>query len=179
MSAQQSAQQWKILTVKPEFLCEILAGAKFWEIRKTNTLHRGMVAFAASGTFKLWGVAKLMDAEWMTPHQLRTQEAVKSHRLTSEQLRTYGASGGAWVWKFHGAQALQKPIPWRPKRGSIIWHRINEDLANSLGAARRIAIADRAALRNAMETAVVEMREEKDLQETGKRKKRKRKNSPE
>ena len=65
-----SAQPWKILTVKPEWLCDILAGTKHWEIRKTNALHRGMVAFAASGTFKLWGTAQLVDATWMTRQEL-------------------------------------------------------------------------------------------------------------
>ena len=104
-----SAQPWKILTVKPEWLCDILAGTKRWEIRKTNALHRGMVAFAASGTFKLWGTAQLVDATWMTRQELRMQEALQAHRLTSEQLHAYGTNGGAWVWKFQGAQAPQNP----------------------------------------------------------------------
>ena len=165
----------KILTIKPEFLCDILVKEKQWEIRKTNTLYRGMVAFAASGTFKLWGVAQLVDATWMSRRELSTEEALQAHRLTEKQVRTYGSTGGAWVWKFQGAQALQNPVPWTPKRGAIIWHTTTEDITHALAASDRLRNPDSTALHDAMHKAVMDVRKEKKNEEAVQRKQRKRK----
>ena len=43
------SRTWKILTVKPRYLSQILAGCKVWEVRKKNCKYRGNVALVASG----------------------------------------------------------------------------------------------------------------------------------
>ena len=46
-----------------------------------------------------------------------------------------------WIPQELGTQeVLQNPMPWRPKRGSIIWNKSSEDLTNVRIAAARIAI---------------------------------------
>lgn len=168
--------EWKILTVKPDFLCHILCGNKSWEIRKTNTRHRGMVAFAASGTFKLWGTARLDAAFWMSLEELKTAKAKRCHAVSSADLQVYGQNDGAWVWAFRDVKLLQPSVAWRPKRGCIVWHNITQDLLPAVGTARRVESPDYLALRNSMEAAADESQKIKGEAAQSKGQKRKYKN---
>ena len=152
---------WKVLTVKPEFLSAILCREKTWEIRKTNTLHRGMVAFAGSKTFKIWGTAQLIHSTWMTTDQLMAPHAMQSHGLSTEQLEHYGAQHGAWAWKFQGAELLQEAIAWKPLRGCIVWSCAQSNLIEAVRFAEKRANPDRNALYANMQRAITALQKNK------------------
>ena len=158
-----TTEQGKILTIKPEFLSQILVGDKNWEIRKSNSHHRGPVIFAASGTGKVWGVAMMENAIWKSSQDLQTQDAFQCHQLSSQQLEEYGGALGAYAWVFRNPGVFQDAVTFKPKRGAIVWHQMTQDMVNSVAAARRMPNPDRTTLLNAMETAVASAKmEEKE-----------------
>ena len=134
-----STERLKVLTIKPEFLADILAGAKSWEVRRSNAHYRGTVAFAASGTRKIWGTAQLTEGRWLSRNALATQQAQQFHRLEAEQLATYGSESGAWVWVFDNAEPFEYPLDWSPQPGSVIWSRVPQDKIDLINIAPRAA----------------------------------------
>ena len=161
--AAMTTEQGKILTIKPEFLSQMLVGDKNWEIRKSNSHHRGPVIFAASGTGKVWGVAMMENAIWKSSQDLQTQDAFQCHQLSSQQLEEYGGALGAYAWVFRNPRVFQDAVTFKPKRGAIVWHQMTQGMVNSVAAARRMPNPDRTTLLNAMETAVASAKmEEKE-----------------
>ena len=151
-----AAERVKVLTVKPEFLADILAGKKSWEVRRSNAHYRGTVAFAASGTRRIRGTGQLVEARWLSHNALATPLATQFHRLQEQQINTYGSATGAWVWVFESVELFEYPLAWSPRRGCVIWSNVPEDKADLIDIAPRATQLDREEIFQHMQAALAE-----------------------
>lgn len=67
-----------------------LAGEKRWEIRSSNAHFRGLVAFAASGAGRIWGVGCMVQAMWVGKGELLNENSRALHGLDENGLDEYG-----------------------------------------------------------------------------------------
>ena len=115
------AWKWKILTVKPRYLSQILAGCKVWEVRKRNCKYRGNVAVVASGTKKIWGSVVIVGSSWKS---LGALQRSTGHCIPSDCLAKFcskDGSPGAYVWTMEQTQVFKEPLPFRRVPGCVTW----------------------------------------------------------
>lgn len=113
-------ENWRVLTIQPHWLSQILTYKKVWELRKTNSQFRGYLAFAASRTSMIWGIGRLSKVTWMP----QASAAVAKHCVTPNDVNTYTSNGGCFVWELTDVKCFQSPLRWEPKPGSVIFSRV-------------------------------------------------------
>jgi hypothetical protein len=110
----------RALVIDEPWIGLILAGAKSWEMRSTNTKIRGPIGLIRKGSGQVVGVADLVDCR----PPLSAQDYAhfeEFHRIPSS--RQEGAISGGWTrpWVVSAARALRRPVPYRHPPGAVIW----------------------------------------------------------
>ena len=133
---------WRVLTIRPVFLSQILTNKKVWELRKKNSHFRGYLAFAASQTNMIWGIGRLSNVTWMPRDQLLASPAVAKHCVKPSEVNTYTHNGGGFVWEITGVRCFQSPLSWQPTPGTVIFSRVTPDLHARISSTEHIGQDD-------------------------------------
>lgn len=115
------------LIIQKEPLDKILARRKTWEMRGSSTTRRGAIALIESGTGCVVGTCELVDVVGpLTLAELRRNAAKAGFRASG----LYYERTHAWV--IRNARRLPKPIPYRHRRGVVIWVRLTSGVSRAL-----------------------------------------------
>ena len=106
----------KALIIKERWLNLILDGKKTWEIRGSNTKHRGTIALACSGTGQIWGQADILDSFPINRESLAN--TVASHQVEDLSLITYA---NPHAWSLIKVVRYETPKPYKHPQGAVIW----------------------------------------------------------
>ncbi len=110
------------LIVKPKWGRMILSGQKEWEIRGSNTTHRGRHYLIYSGTGMVYGEFDLIDSQPLTEQEFN--DSTEKHRLPIEclwrtdLLKRYKKP---YKWIIKNAKLYDNPIPYTHPHGAVIW----------------------------------------------------------
>lgn len=110
------------LIVKPQWGKMILRGQKTWEIRGSNTTHRGRHYLIYGGTGKVYGEFDLLDSQALTEKEFN--DNTDKHRLPveylwrSDLLKRYKKP---FKWIVGNTKLYDTPIPYIHPRGAVIW----------------------------------------------------------
>lgn len=107
----------KILIVKEHWANMILDSKKTWEIRGRNTLVRGRIGLAISGTGKVFGTVNVIDSKPIG--LVDALENMDKHRLSADGAAFLYAQPHAWV--LEKAERFREPIPYTHRRGAVVW----------------------------------------------------------
>ncbi|MFD2330066.1 ASCH domain-containing protein [Cohnella sp. GCM10020058] len=116
----------KGLIIKPKWATLILSGHKTWEIRGTETSHRGPTAIIKSGSGKIFGMVDIVDCIPLHgPHSAGLIQAITSKHRVSPGNIEYRRP---WAWVLQNARMLPEPIPYQHPQGAVIWVKLPDDL---------------------------------------------------
>ena len=108
----------KGLIIKPYWGNKILKGEKIWEIRGTNTKHRGHTEIIYSGSGHVYGGANLVDS-------FKISRAIFETSRDKHQIEPWRFDLGRYkeifAWVFEDAQLYRSPIPYTHPQGAVIW----------------------------------------------------------
>ena len=109
------------LIVKPKWGNLILSGQKPWEIRGSNTHHRGKHYLIFSGTNMVYGEFNLIDSSPLTEEEFINN--FQKHRLPDDfsyrDLLTRYKS--PYKWMIEDTILYPSPIPYIHPQGAVIW----------------------------------------------------------
>lgn len=101
---------WRVPTIRPVFLSQILTYKKVWELRKTNSYFRGYVAFEASQTNMIWGFGWLSNVTWMSHDRPLASPAMAKHCVPPSEVNAYKKVGGGFVWELTDVRRFQSHL---------------------------------------------------------------------
>ena len=120
------------LIIRKGPLDKILRGNKTWEVRGSDTKRRGLIALIEGGSGLIVGACELVTT--VGPLTLATlQRNARKAGFRADGL--YYERTFAWVLR--GAQRLRRPVPYRHRRGVVIWARLSAREAARVRAALR------------------------------------------
>lgn len=105
----------KGLIVKSEWLNEMFVNGKRWEMRSTNTKHRGEFNLIEQGTGLVVGKATLIDS--FKVDEALAKCSVDIHKVTDLFL----LKKWCWAWSLTDVIKYDKPIPYTHPKGAVIW----------------------------------------------------------
>lgn len=125
----------KALIIADPWIGLILDGSKTWEMRSSNTAHRGWFGLIRKGTGEVWGIARLVSSG----PRLSSQEMADS--VAEHRIPVIGGGGDQTLrwnvpWKLAGVLKLSPPVPYRRKSGAVRWVILDE--AATAGIARQV-----------------------------------------
>ncbi len=108
------------LIIKEQWLNEILAGRKTWELRGRNTKIRGKIALIQKGSGQVVGTCQLVDVKGpLTPDEYRHN--FDKHRVPVENGLMYPKT---YAWILQDARRFEHPISYKHPSGAVIWVRL-------------------------------------------------------
>ena len=109
------------LIVKPNWGDLILSEDKNWEIRGSNTMHRGKHYLMYSGTGMIFGEVDIVGSEPLTEKEF--YKGRNRHRLPEgcsyEDLLQRYQTPHKWI--LCNAKRYEKPVPYVHPQGAVIW----------------------------------------------------------
>lgn len=125
------------LIVREEYIRLILSGRKRWEIRRTNTRVRGLVALVSRGM--LYGFVEIVDSFPVDVEELK--ERADMHGVEPGFVERYAAGRRRlYVWVVERPLRLPRPVPVRYARGAQVWAQIS--LGEVVSSLRDAGMAD-------------------------------------
>ena len=117
------------LVVKPEWAELLISGTKRWELRGSNTLKRGRVALAVSGTQELIGDIKIVDsvkvmADGKSLLPLPLEKFEPLHRVSDLSIIGYKS---VFAWIMEDPIRYSSPKPFEYNQGAVVWVSLNKD----------------------------------------------------
>jgi hypothetical protein len=106
----------KGLIIKDPWIDLILDGYKTWEIRGSNTAHRGHTELIMSGSGMIYGCADLVDSFPMDLNMFK--ENRMKHCIDAERLTHYNQN---WAWVFENNKRYHPLKPYKHPQGAVIW----------------------------------------------------------
>jgi hypothetical protein len=113
----------KGLIIKAPWIDLILSGQKTWEIRGSNTKIRGKIALIQSGTGLIMGTAELVGSKRLSPEEYIQSY---SYHCIPDTDRTPLPYKNIFAWILSNPTRLQHPIPYKHKRGAVIWVNVDD-----------------------------------------------------
>ena len=110
---------WALIIKRP-FINLILEGKKTWELRKSNTKIRGLIALISKG--KLYGFVNLTNTFRIKVSELKAFEHM--HRAGRILKRYAGGREELYVWVLSSPLRLPKPIKVTYPRGVRMWTKL-------------------------------------------------------
>jgi hypothetical protein len=104
----------KGLIIKDPWIDLILDGLKPWEIRGSNTSHRGHTELIKSTTGLRYGKGDLIGTKQLSP--LDMHYYFDKHHVTDEV-----SYPKIWAWIFENVLWHPEPIPYKHPQGAVIW----------------------------------------------------------
>lgn len=108
----------KGLIIKPYWGNKILSGEKTWEIRGSNTLHRGHTEIIFSRTQCRWGHANLVDSFEIDKDIFDLN--YENHRIHLMQFDPTRYKK-FYAWEFENPVMYDQGIPYKHPQGAVIW----------------------------------------------------------
>lgn len=119
------------LQIRKEWLDQILAGTKTWEVRGSTTSRRGPIALIQSKSGLVVGTCDVVEAKG----PLSLSELQESASLTGFRPdELYYQNTYAWVLR--NARRLSNPISFRHPQGAVIWIKLEVPVIQALNEAR-------------------------------------------
>lgn len=110
----------KALVVDEPWIGMILAGRKTWEMRSTQTSHRGWFGLIRKGSGEVVGAAQLADVRG--PLSLsELDESFALHRVPIEEFRSGRASKWNTAWILEQGVSLPIPVRYHHPAGAVVW----------------------------------------------------------
>lgn len=109
----------KGLIIKDPWITKILNGEKTWEIRGSNTKHRGRTGLIKSGTGKIYGSADLVDTHLISVSDYDNNR--DKHRVDEQGFWGFVHYEKPWAWVFKNPMIYPHPIAYDHKQGCVIW----------------------------------------------------------
>lgn len=110
------------LIIKPKWGELILNGLKSWEIRGSNTSHRGRHYLIESGTNKVYGEFDLVDSQPLTERDfydnLLKHQLPNEYLYNSDLLKRYKTP---YRWAIENVEKYDEPIYYEHPQGAVIW----------------------------------------------------------
>ncbi|CAE7240732.1 unnamed protein product [Symbiodinium sp. CCMP2592] len=116
------------LTIRPEYLCQILAGAKVWELRKSackDALGK-RVLLLGSKTGRCWGSVKVSGCLMLTTTEAALHE--DKHGVAPDKIERYAKAACVHAWLLEDHLILRKPLDVERSRGSVSWVKVHNIL---------------------------------------------------
>lgn len=117
------------LVVKPEWAELLISGKKTWELRSCNTLKRGRVALAVSGTQELIGDISIVDSVKVMEQgrsllPLPLEKFEPFHRVSDLSIIQYAS---VYAWIMENPIRYDSPKPFGYNQGAVVWVTLNPD----------------------------------------------------
>lgn len=112
----------KGLIIKSPWIDKILRGDKTWEIRGSNTSHRGKIGLIQSGTGLVIGTAELIATHRLA--KLDMYLHYEKHQIPNYDEITYKH---IWAWELTKPTRYMQPVEYKHPQGAVIW--VNLDKA--------------------------------------------------
>jgi hypothetical protein len=109
----------KGLIIKDPWIDLILDGIKTWEIRGSNTKHRGRFELIKSGTGMIYGSVNLVDTFRMSIDDYELNR--DRHQIQTDGYAGFVHYNTPWVWEMENPKLYPKPIPYKHPQGAVIW----------------------------------------------------------
>ncbi|MFV7772442.1 hypothetical protein [Shewanella marisflavi] len=112
----------KGLIIRREWLNKIFRQGKSWEMRATDTKHRGETALIEAGTGLIVGQCHITAT-----HKLGQDEArasLQHHQVDDLSL----LNKWCWAWHLENIQQYANPISYQHPQGAVIWVNLSESL---------------------------------------------------
>lgn len=106
----------KGLIIKDPWITKILNGEKIWEIRGNNTKIRGKIYLIKSGTQKIYGEIELINSIFITEKIFEDNK--EKHQVKEFNEIKYNKT---YAWVLQNPIIYDNPIPYKHKRGCVIW----------------------------------------------------------
>jgi hypothetical protein len=107
------------LLIRKDWLDQILAGTKTWEIRGKATALRGPIALIQSKSGHVVGTCELVEVVGpLSLADLQKNAKRTGFRPTELYYRT------TYAWVMRNSRRLPEPIPYRHPPGAVIWVRL-------------------------------------------------------
>ena len=108
------------LVIADPWIGMILDGSKTWEMRSTNTSHRGWIGLIRKGTGCVWGIARIADSGLpMSPEKMI--ETFEKHRIPAQMIRSGEVAKWNTPWILEDVRLLNQPVPYTHKLGAVTW----------------------------------------------------------
>jgi hypothetical protein len=111
----------KGLIIKQPWIDKILSGDKTWEIRSSNTKHRGTIGLIQSGTGNIIGTAELVATRRLAKIEMYLH--YNHHQIPNYDEINYTH---IWAWEMANAKRYEDPIPYTHPQGAVIWVNLKE-----------------------------------------------------
>jgi len=108
------------LIIRKRYIKLILEGKKTWELRKSNTKIRGVIALISKG--KLYGFVKLVNTFKAKVGELENYEEM--HRASNILKEYAGNRDELYVWVLSSPLRLPKPIKISYPKGVRMWTKL-------------------------------------------------------
>ncbi|SDO71204.1 ASCH domain-containing protein [Halobacillus sp. SY10] len=108
----------KGLLVKEPWIDLILSGEKTWEIRGTNTKHRGTTGLIKSGTGHVFGTVEIVDSQPLTKAEY--ERSTSLHGIPEENCQQLPYKR-TYAWVLRNPFFYEEPIPYTHPLGAVIW----------------------------------------------------------
>lgn len=111
------------LIIKKEWLDKILSSNKVWELRSSNTYHRGLVLLIESGSGSIKGYTHIVDS--IRLDQETYEQNLSKHQV---QLAYNDCRWNRYAWVLSGTNLLSEPYNYQHPKGAVIWVEITPDI---------------------------------------------------
>lgn len=121
----------KALIIADPWIGYILDGSKTWEMRASNTSHRGWFGLIRKGTGAIYGVARLVDvgSPLAPAEMLRTTDY---HRIPADLIASGEVAKWNTPWRLADVRRLTTPVPYSHPSGAVTWVTLDEGIAEAI-----------------------------------------------
>lgn len=105
----------KGLLIRPPWIDMILSRQKTWEMRASDTSHRGVFLLIQSGSGLIVGQANLVGTQKLEPAQF---EQTKCYHCVDDLSLL---NRWCYAWILEDIQRFDFPIPYTHPQGAVIW----------------------------------------------------------
>lgn len=120
----------KALIIDEPWIGAILSGEKLWEMRSSQTSHRGYFGLIRKGSGQVIGVAKLIDVSGPYDNS-ELVETFAFHRVDSDLTESPGYKW-RYAWQLADVCRLPKPVSYQHKSGAVTWVSLDEEAITAI-----------------------------------------------
>ena len=105
----------KGLFVKEPWIDLLLSGDKTWEIRGSDTKHRGPLFLIKSGTGQAFGLINLYETQKIPKEDFL--KYAEHHKVYNQEV----SYKNIWAWKMEKPRIFESPVDIKLKPGAVIF----------------------------------------------------------
>ncbi len=121
----------KALVIDEPWITHILTGAKTWEMRSTETAHRGWFALIRKGSGTIVGLSCLESVgSPLDPDQLVA--TFEKHRIPEDMIRSGAVAKWNTPWKLADTIRFLKTVPYKHPYGAVTWVNLEAETSRAI-----------------------------------------------